>query len=322
MLHGGHRWTQVRHCVHHFHLNPGMRIGRRGVQGVRHTGQTIGLIASEANGGRAVQRRWGRSELGQPSWSYLAKTLGHEQRLQQRLFVVRMLLDPSLQRFQARGSTPAQFEAGMFADQILPVGEQIQQGGEFGSLDSRPFGGQRARLVDDAPDAALHVVPTHVAHGVLGVTDDGAGEVGDVEGAVHAELHVDRAEGRILGRDQVQTAAAPHHALAEVEPCERHHVRSDAGGRGHSLLVFFREIQAGDARGGAALAVAHGLGIGEGMVNAQGGPGERQSVEDQSVAVHLEDVSGAVEGDLPRVRGDALPFRLDTTIAGIHSVGG
>ena len=275
MLHGGHGWTQVRHRVHHFHLHPGMRIGCRGVQGVRHSGQTIGLIASEANGGRAVQRRLGCSELGQPSWPYLAKTLGHEQRLQQRLFVVWMLLDPSIQRFQARSSPPAQFEAGVFADQILPVGEQIQQGGEFGSLDPRPFGGQRARLVDDAPDAALHVVPTHVAHGVLGVTDDGAGEVGDVEGAVHAELHVHGPEGRVLGGDQVQTTAAPHHALAEVVSGDGHHVRSDASGRGHSLLVFFREIQTGDARGGAALAVAHGLGIGEGMVNAQRGPGER-----------------------------------------------
>ena len=62
--------------------------------------------------------------------------------------------------------------------------------------------------------------------------------------------------------------------------------------------------------------------MGEGMVNAQGSPGQRQPVEDQSIAVHLEDVTGAVEGYLPGVRRDALPFWLDAPGAGIHSVGG
>ena len=210
----------------------------------------------------------GHAQLVQPSRADLAETLGHENRLEQCLPVVGMGSSPAVQRLQGGGAAAAQFEADVLADKVLAVGEEIQQGGEFGSLDFWPFGSQRAGGVVDTPDAALHVVPTHVAHRVLGMTDDGTGEVGDIESPVHPELHVHGSEGRILGGNQVEASVAADHALAEVEPGERHHVRPDAGGGGHALLVFVGEVRARDAGGGAALAVAHGLGMGEGMVNA------------------------------------------------------
>lgn len=88
------------------------------------------------------------------------------------------------------------------------------------------------------------------------------------------------------------------------------------------MLIGIGEIWAGNNRGGGAFAVADSLGVSEGMINGQGSPGEGQGIQDESIAVHLKIIAGAVDGDFPRVWGDALPFGLDAAGAGVQAVGG
>ena len=62
--------------------------------------------------------------------------------------------------------------------------------------------------------------------------------------------------------------------------------------------------------------------MGKGMINAERRPGERQAIENQSVAIHLKAVAGAIKRHTPGIGCDALPFGFNSTRAGILPVGG
>ena len=57
------------------------------------------------------------------------------------------------------------------------------------------------------------------------------------------------------------------------------------------------------------------------MVDAERGPSERNTVEHVAAAVALEAISVAVEGHLPRIRRQALPFGRDASGGGIQAIG-
>ena len=75
---------------------------------------------------------------------------------------------------------------------IAEVGRRVERGGFPG-----------VALVDDAPDPAAELVATGVVERHFEVADDPVVEVGDVERAVGADLHVDGAEPRVVRDEEV-----------------------------------------------------------------------------------------------------------------------
>lgn len=111
----------------------------------------------------------------------MIEAFGDEQRFESGLIEVRMSAvergDPLVQGREDGEAGFSEFDSDMMTDDILRVLEEGEEIGNELAFDGRElfydgFGG-----VDSAPDPAVIVIPMGIAHGMLGMADDGAGEV-------------------------------------------------------------------------------------------------------------------------------------------------
>ena len=57
------------------------------------------------------------------------------------------------------------------------------------------------------------------------------------------------------------------------------------------------------------------------MIDAERGPGNRMTVLNETVAIHLEQVPPTIPSDLPWIRGQGLVFTLDGAFAEVEAIG-
>ena len=119
--------------------------------------------------------------------------------------------------------------------------------------------GLRSRLAlrAHAPDAPVLAVAARVAEVHFAVVDDGVAPVGDVERAVGAELHVNRAEGVVRGAADVRLLLGDV-ARALVGDAERSHAVRAEVARHHAALPVGGEVLAADDFEAGELRVAAG----------------------------------------------------------------
>jgi hypothetical protein len=321
----GARRPQVRDSVDHRHAHARMRIAHRRREPRNGIGQPVGRQPHELRGGCAHERIFGAGELIDPRGANHPAGGEHPRCLEVRLvgggLRPRVRRDPRFDRGHGGGAEFAELNTRVVADDVLGMREQRQQIGRGGALDLRPVFHDRFAGVHDAPDAAARVVPLGIAHRVLRVADDQAGEIGNVERAVETELHIDGAKRAVLRRQHIEAIRRHERPAIGLQRRERHDIAAEERGGGDALLESVGEIRTRNHAEGRALRVVEHRGVTVGMIDAERGPRERHALEDVAAAVALEDISIAVERHLPRIRRHALPLGGDAAGRGIEAVG-
>ena len=216
----------------------------------------------------------------------------------------------------------AQPDARVISDDVLRMGEQRKELRHGRAFDVRPVFDHRPPRVDDAPDAALLVVPLRVAHRMLRVADDAAGEVRDVERAIEAELAVHGPERGVGGADQIQAVRADDGPGVGIGLRDGDEVAAEQRGGRDALLILGRKVRTRNDTERGAFAVVQHRRVAVGMIRPKRRPGERQALKHMPATVALEEVAVAVEGNFPRIGRHALPLGGDAARAGLQPIRG
>lgn len=213
-------------------------------------------------------------------------------------------------------------EEGVDEGGVGLVGEGVEDGeavGEAGVAELKDFVGEReggeggagaeeglavGAEFDDAPEAAALAVAAGVVEGDFDVGDDAVVEVGDVEGAVGAELDVDGAEPGVAGLEEVRHFDGDFGGAVEGDAVAVDAAGDDVAEEEIALEVRWPEgVFAGDEAGdggGAVVVVEHWGGVAEAVVGlAEDGVEAAVDilVDGHGVAIGGEEIAEGVEAE-------------------------
>ena len=157
---------------------------------------------------------------------------------------------------------------------------------------------------------------------MLRVADDEAGEVRDVERAVEAEFHVHGTERAVLRAEHVEAGGGDERSRAGGGSGQRNRVASEERGGRIALLQLSRKIRARDHAQPRAFRVVEHRGRPIRVVDAAGGPGQTETVDQMAAAEALQQVAVTIERHLPGVGRQRAPLGCDAAAPRVEAVGG
>ena len=247
-------------------ISAGRAVGVRDEHGLRgHRGDE----AQRAHGGGADAAVLGTEQLSNQLGRGDVEGLVNPQRGELLLLVLE-LRGPRLQLRSDGGGTLLHEQAGGLGGVEVIGRKQFVQQRRGAGLCQRHGLRSRLALHRHAPDAAVLAVAARVAEVHFAVVDDGVAPVGDVERAVGAELHVNRAEGVVRGAADVRLLLGDV-ARALVGDAERSHAVRAEVARHHAALPVGGEVRAADDFEAGELRVAAGTDAAEDAPGARVG---------------------------------------------------
>ncbi len=233
-----------------FQPHAGVRIVHPLVHQFKRMRHALAPLAKHAHGGGAGP------ELGRIEQSFEQRFIDDVVRLiepqrfeQQMLVIVARRIepgDPCLRAPPSRRPCLARpVRACAVTSAVFGLFKQFEQRGDRLAGDVRRID-ERAILVTHAPDAAVRVIAERLAQVVLQVADQGVVPVDDVQGAVGAELQIDRTEVAMLAEHQRADFLAAEAGAVFANRVLQHGQIADHVADQKIALHFRREVAAGD----------------------------------------------------------------------------